>query len=206
VKRPLVFAIAALVVLAGAGAVSQVILPSHTASRIEDRLTTGGGSAAVSIDATPAARLLVGDGDRITVRGTGLNLDLAEDPEVFERLDGFDDVEVRLDDFRAGPFEVASFDLTRSGSAPYRVVSTSATTGRDLLAYGTSRLGLPGGPLLGYVTGRLPDANRPIPIELDMELDSEDGRVVVVSGGGTVAGLPTGPLAQLITEAIVVRL
>ena len=205
-KRPLLIAIAALVMLAGAGAVSEAVLPPLTASQTEDRLTSGGGTAAVSVDAFPAARLLLGDGDRITVRGTGLDLDLAEDPEVFERLDGFDDVEVRLDDFRAGPFEVASFELTRSGPAPYRVVSTSATTGRDLLAYGTSRLGLPGGPLLGYVSGRVPDANRPIPVELDMELESEDGRVVVVSGGGTVAGLPTGPLAQLITEAIVVRL
>ena len=28
----------------------------------------------------------------------------------------------------------------------------------------------------------------------------------VVSGGGTVAGLPTGPLAELLTNAIVVQL
>jgi len=35
---------------------------------------------------------------------------------------------------------------------------------------------------------------------------SEDGRVRVVSGGGTVAGFETGPLAQLITSAIVVQL
>ena len=39
-----------------------------------------------------------------------------------------------------------------------------------------------------------------------MELRSDGGRVVVVSGGGTVAGFPTGPLAELITSAIVVRL
>ncbi len=39
-----------------------------------------------------------------------------------------------------------------------------------------------------------------------MELTSADGRLDVVSGGGTVAGIPTGPLAQLITSAIVVRI
>ena len=39
-----------------------------------------------------------------------------------------------------------------------------------------------------------------------MELTSDDGRVRVVSGGGTVAGVPTGPLAELLTSAIVVQL
>ena len=39
-----------------------------------------------------------------------------------------------------------------------------------------------------------------------MELQSDGGRVVVVAGGGTVAGIPTGPLAELITEAIAIRL
>jgi hypothetical protein len=48
--------------------------------------------------------------------------------------------------------------------------------------------------------------NRPIPIDLRMALRSDGGRAVVVSGGGTVAGIPTGPLAELITAAISVRL
>ena len=39
-----------------------------------------------------------------------------------------------------------------------------------------------------------------------MELTSEDGRVQVVSGGGTLAGFDTGPLAELVTSAIVVQL
>ena len=48
--------------------------------------------------------------------------------------------------------------------------------------------------------------DQPIPVALDVELESERGRVVIVSGGGTVAGYPTGPLAELITSAVVVRL
>lgn len=196
-----------LAILVAAGAISQLVLPPLTESRIEDRLTSGGGSALVSVEALPAARLLVGDGDRITVQGSGLDLDLArEEPEVFERLDGFDDVEVTLDDFSAGPFAVGRFELTRSGSAPYRLASSARTTGADLVAYGVARLGLPGAPLLGFLGGRVPEADRPIPIKLNMELESEGGRVVVTSGGGTVTGIPTGPLAQLLTEAIVVRL
>ena len=39
-----------------------------------------------------------------------------------------------------------------------------------------------------------------------MELTSDDGRITVTSGGGSVAGFPTGPLAELITRAIVVQL
>ena len=50
------------------------------------------------------------------------------------------------------------------------------------------------------------ESEEPIPIELDMELASEDGRLRVVSGSGTVAGMPTGPLAELLSSAIVVRI
>jgi hypothetical protein len=37
-------------------------------------------------------------------------------------------------------------------------------------------------------------------------MESDDGRIRVTEGGGTVAGVATGPLAELITAAIVVRL
>ena len=200
----LALGIPALVILVGA--IGQLVLPPLTAGRMEDRLTEGGGSATVSTEAFPAARLLFGDGDRIEVRGSGLDLELAEESDAFERLDEFDDVDVRLDSSRAGPLEVDSFELSRSGSAPYRLASAARTTAQDLVGFGADRLDLPGSLLLGYLGGRLPRANREIPIHLDMELRSEDGRVVVISGGGSVAGFPTGPLAQLLTEAIVVRL
>ncbi|MET0128585.1 MAG: hypothetical protein ABW249_08345, partial [Solirubrobacterales bacterium] len=45
-----------------------------------------------------------------------------------------------------------------------------------------------------------------VPIDLEMQLTSDDGRVLVTSGDGTVGGLPAGPLAELLTAAIVVRL
>ena len=37
-------------------------------------------------------------------------------------------------------------------------------------------------------------------------MTSDGGRIEVIDGGGTVAGLPTGPLAELITSAIVIQL
>jgi hypothetical protein len=190
------------VVLIGA----QLVAPGVGEGRIEDRLTENGGAAAVDLSATPAVRLLWGDGDGIEVRGSQLDLDLSENPEVFDRLDGFGNVDVSLSDFRAGPFDVASFALVRDGDEPYAVRSVSSTTTAELVEFGVDSLGLPGGGLLGLFAGGAPGADRPIPIRLNMEMESDDGRVRVVSGGGTVAGYPTGPLAELITSAIVVRL
>jgi hypothetical protein len=198
--------IVVLLLLALAG-ISQLVIPPVAEHRIEDRLTDGGGSAQVSLQAFPAARLLFGDGSKLSVTGSGLNLGLQQQSNVFDKLDGFDRVDVNLTGFHAGPFAVASFDLERPApSATYHLVSSSRTTPGDLASYGAARLGLPGGPLLRFFTDQAFGSSRQIPIDLDMELRSDDGRVVVVSGGGTVAGYPTGPLAELITSTIAVRL
>lgn len=201
--KVVLIAFAVLVVLAVA---SQFVIPPVAENRVEDRLTSGGGSADVSLDAFPAVRLLFGDGDRIEVRGNGLDLDLERETNIFDNLDGFDEVDVSLADYRAGPFQVRTFELTRDGpEATYDLVLAGSATPADIAAYGADRLGLVGGPLLGAIAAQLA-GKRPVPIDLDMQLRSEDGRVVVESGGGTVAGLPAGLLAQVITSAIVVRL
>ncbi len=200
--------VAAALVLGVLAVASELIIPPVAEHRIEDRLTDGGGTAQVSVSAFPAARLLWGDGDRISVTGSGLDLPLdSANGTVFDKLDGFDRVDVSLSDFRAGPFAVAGFDLARSGaSAPYHLVSEARTTPGALASYGASRLGLPGSGLLGQFAERAFGSDESIPVRLDMSLTSDGGRLVVVSGGGTVAGYPTGPLAELITEAIAVRL
>jgi hypothetical protein len=203
VGKVVLIALAVLVVLAVA---SQFVIPPVAENRVEDRLTSGGGSADVSVDAFPAVRLLFGDGDRIEVRGNGLDLDLERETNIFDNLDGFDEVDISLADYRAGPFQIRTFQLTRDGpEATYDLVLVGSATPADIAAYGADRLGLVGGPLLGAIAARLA-GKRPVPIDLDMQLRSEDGRVVVESGGGTVAGLPAGLLAQVITSAIVVRL
>jgi hypothetical protein len=188
-------------------AASQLVIPSLVEHRLEGRLTDGGGSADVSVSAFPAARLLFGGGERISVTGSGLDLTLpGPGGGVFDKLDGFDRVEVRLRDFHTGPLSVSSFELTKDGgSAAYRLAARSDTKPAQIAAYGAARLGVPGAPLLGFVTQNAL-GDRSIPVALDMDLESEDGRIVVVSGGGTVNGYPTGPLAELITSAIVVRL
>jgi hypothetical protein len=196
-----------VVVLLALLGISQLVIPPIVEHRIQDRLTAGGGSADVSVSAFPAARLLFGDGSRITVTGNGLDLTAqGQSGTVFSHLDGYDTVAVSLDHFRAGPFQLASFELTRPGpAAPYHLVTRGRTTPTDLASFGASRLGLPGGPLLSYFGNQLLGRNF-IPIRLDMSVQSDGGRIVVTSGTGTIAGLPTGPLAELITSVVVVQL
>ena len=201
--RWLLGAAIAIVVLLG---VSQLVIPPLVEHHIEGRLTEGGGTADVSVSAFPAVRLLFGDGKRVTVTGNGLDVGLEQRTDVLDSLDGFDQVNLNIRDFRAGPFSVTSFELTRDGpSAPYHLVSRGRTTPAAITSYGASRLGVPGGPLLGFFT-RQALGSRPLPIALNMDLKSDGGSVVVVSGGGTVAGIPTGPLAELITSAIAVHI
>lgn len=197
-----VAAIAVLVLVA-----TQVLIPILGERRVEGRLTENGGSAEVELSAVPALRLLFGDGARFQVSASGLDLDLDRGERVFDRLDGFGAVDVSIVDSRAGPFQVASFELTRDAPAPYHLLTDATSSPSALADFGMDALGLPGGSTLGTIFDRLflpRDAK--LPVKLDMRLASADGRIRVVSGGGTVAGFPAGPLAALITAAIVVRL
>lgn len=186
---------------------SQVLVPSLGERAVEDRLTGGGGAAEVTLGAVPAMRLLFGDGERLEISGRDLDLELDEENAVFDRLDGFSIVEISIADSTAGPFELERFELRRDGSGPYRLVSSGSTTAAGLAETGLESVELPGESVFDVILDQLFGAtDASLPIELDMELTSEDGRLQVVSGGGTVAGLPTGPLAQLITSAIVVQI
>jgi hypothetical protein len=198
--------ILALVLLALLG-ISQLVIPVIVEHAAEDRLTAAGGSADVSMSAFPAARLLFGDGHRIAITGSGLDLSSeTASGDVFSHLDGYDEVAIDLESFRAGPFKLARFDLGREApEAPYHLVVRGRTTPTDLASYAAERADLPGGPLLGYLGNQFLE-NDAIPLHLDMELESEDGRVVVTGGTGTVAGIPTGPLAELITAFVAVKI
>ncbi len=199
------WAIGIAVALLALGVASQLLVPGIASDRVEDRLTDRGGEADVSVSAFPALRLLFDDGSRFEAQASGLDLELSQQTEALDRLDGFDDVNVWIDDFDAGPFRVSSFALVRDGDGPYHLVSRSRASPADMVDFGVSELGLPGSGLLGGIAEQAL-GDRPLPIDLDMELTSNDGEIAVVSGGGTVAGLPTGVLGELITEAIVSQL
>lgn len=186
---------------------AQVLVPSLGERQIESRLTEGGGSAEVTLGAFPAPRLLFSDGERFEVEASGLRLDVDESVGVFDRLDGFGIVDVSIADSTAGPFELESFTLTRDGSGPYRLVSRGTASPTALADYGFERYQLPGEGLIDALLDPfLDEADVPLPVDLDMELTSDEGRIQVVAGGGTVAGISMGPLAELLTSAIVVRL
>lgn len=189
---------------------SQILIPNLGERRLEDRLTGDGGQAEATMGAFPAARLLFSDGERFELDARDLDLDLDREPggSVLERLDGFAMVEITIEDSRAGPFELESFELSRDHDGPYRLLSSGETTATALADYGLEAVEVPGESLADLILGELlgEDAEGAVPVELDLELRSEGGGVEVVSGDGAVAGFETGPLAELLTKGIVVQL
>jgi hypothetical protein len=204
VRKLLIGVAAALVVALLA---IQLILPGRVASDIETRLTEGGGEASAEVEALPALRLLWADGDRIEVTGADLELQVEDDVEVMDRLDGFDQVDVALERVQAGPFDVESFELRRQGDGAYTLRSDATTSGTDLLEFGAQELGPIGGSVAGFLSEQAPDeADEEVAVALDAQLVSEDGRIAITEGGGTVEGYDVGPLAEIITAAVVSRL
>jgi hypothetical protein len=201
------WALIAASVFVFAAVAAQVLIPNLGEREVEDRLTAGGGSAQVTLGAFPAARLLFSDGERFEVEARELDLDLASQADVFERLDGFGVVDVSIADFTAGPFELDSFTLTRDGEGPYRLVSHGRASPQALAEYGFDRFEVPGEGLVETLLDPfLEEANVPVPLDLDMQLLSDGERVHVIEGDGSVAGFSMGPLAELLASAIVVRL
>lgn len=198
-------AIAGITVFAGVAL--QIILPELGERRVESRLTTGGGTAEVRLGAVPALRLLFSDGERFEVVASDLDLELDQREGVFDRLDGFGAVDVSIADSTAGPFRLDTFRLTRDDDQPYSFSASGETSATDLAEFGIDSFELPGESLLDMlVEPLLGEENLIVPIDLAMELTSDEGRIRVVGGGGTVGGVPAGPLAELITAAIVVQL
>ncbi|HEX6115750.1 MAG TPA: hypothetical protein VFY99_01530 [Solirubrobacterales bacterium] len=201
----IVVAVAGLAVLALVAL--QLFLPGRVASDIEGRLTEGGGEASADVEALPAVRLLWSDGDRIEVSGSDLVLQVEDDVEVLDRLDGFDQVDVSLERVEAGPFQVETFELRRAGEGAYTMRSDATASGTELLEFGADELGPLGGPIAGFLGERAPDEVKgEFAVELDAQLVSDGGRIEITEGGGTVAGYDVGPFAELITAAVVSRL
>lgn len=186
-------------------ALSQFVLPPLAEREVRDRIEANGGKATVDVSAFPAARLLFGDGDELRVRGSGIAVDLQEQAGVLDRLDGFDSVDIRLTEVTVEPLDVDSFELSRTDSGDtYRVHVTGATSPRDVAAFLGSRAGGPLGGLLGDLAAdTLPgDSEANVPVDIMARVASIDGEVEVTSASGSVAGVPAGPLAELVVEAV----
>jgi hypothetical protein len=190
---------------------SQLFVPAYLEHRAEKRLTAKGGHADVQIDALPAMRLLWSDGSKITVRGEGLHVDLLhgqESRQVFDELDRFERADVRFTRMSAGPFAVRTVTLSRRHSdEPYSIVISASVTGRALSTYAGDQLAGSFGGLVGRLaSGVVPFSSEPIPVEVDADIKSRDGRPEIVHVDGSVLGISAGPLAGAIATAIADRL
>lgn len=183
---------------------SQLLLPPYVENKLEGRLTEHGGTAKVDLDAIPALRLLFGHGSRVDIRAQGLSVDLEDQQEdVFKQLDRFGDATVYVRDSRAGPFDVDGFFLSRRGDHQYQMVLQAKAAPADVARYAGSKLGGGfGGALAGLVAGTLANAGKAVPVNARVVIDTTSGTPRALSAEGEVGGLPAGPLAQIVANAL----
>lgn len=189
--------------------VSQLVLPPIVARVIEHRLTRDGGSAHVSLSAFPALRLVFKHGDSITVTGNNITVPLGTGRQhVLGKLDGFDSAHIHLTDVTSGPFHTSSFRLDKGGGeSAYDLAVRASFTPSALAAYLGSTVGGGLGGLFGGIAGGLvPGGTQPVPVVVNVRLESDSGEPRVVSGAGTVAGVPMGPVLEAVVAGVVARL
>lgn len=183
---------------------SQFALPAYYEHRAADRLTTHGGTAHVHVSVFPALRLLFGRAGKLTVEASNLSVDLEDnEQDVFKRLDDFKQVTVDVTSSRAGPFTISGFRVRSAGDHEYAVAITGDGNAADVARYAGDRLG--GGfgqALAGLAASALGGFTRPIPFDARMYIGTKSGFPVASDVVGSVAGLPAGPLAQVVANAL----
>jgi hypothetical protein len=200
----------AIVVL---GAVTQLVIPGFVERQIESNLEEegGGGVATVNASAFPAVRLLWGSGDKFEVEGRNLEINLdkrTDDP--LGRLQDFDEVDIDLEDLTAGPVDVQAFSLIkRDGDTSYYLRMDAETTPVALAeAVGGEVGGELGSLIAGAATSALPDGGMTtVPIDIEAQVNRADGGAVDVDiADAEIAGVPTGPFAEVMVQAVLERL
>jgi len=183
---------------------SQFLLPPYFEHRAADRITEHGGTADVNLSAFPALGLLFGRGGELDVTARGLSVDLDPDQtDAFQQLDDFSEVSILVLDSRAGPFTITRFTVRRVADQVYNVSVAGDGTAGDVARYAGSRLG--GGlgqALAGLATSALGGFDRPIPFDASMQIVTASGTPEARNVTGAVAGLPAGPLAEVVANAL----
>jgi hypothetical protein len=184
---------------------SQFVIPPFAEDKVADRVTEHGGEATVDLKAVPAVRLLFGHGSKLDLKAHSLSVDLeADQQEVFDQLDDFGDVDIDIRDSRAGPFTVAAFRVRKAADRIYDVAIAGDGTAGDVARYAGGRLG--GGfgqALAGLAASALGGFDRPIPFDATMQIVTQDGATPAARDvRGQVDGLPAGPLAQVVANAL----
>ena len=200
-----------LLVLLG---VTQLVIPGFVERHVESNLEERGGDAGeavVDVKAFPAVRLLWGSGDRMEVRGRGLQIDLAkrtDDP--LGQLDGFDEVDIDLTDLTAGPVDVQAFSLVKNEDDTSYYLRMEAETTPTSIAESVG--GQLGGELGSAIAGAASDAllgggEVDVPIDVEGQVSRGDGGTLDVDAvEASVAGVPAGPFAEAMVQSVLERL
>lgn len=195
------------------GAVTQLVIPGFVERKIESNLEerSNGGEAVADVKAFPAVRLLWGSGDRLEVRGRGLEIDLAkrtDDP--LGQIDGFDEVDIDLTDLIAGPVDVQAFSLVKNEDDTSYYLRMEAETTPTSLAESVG--GTLGGDLGSAIAGAASDAllgggEVDVPIDVEAQVSRGNGGTLDVDAAqASVAGVPTGPFAEAMVQAVLENL
>lgn len=195
------------------GAVTQLVIPGFVERKIESNLEerSDGGEAVADVKAFPAVRLLWGSGDRLEVRGRGLEIDLAkrtDDP--LGQIDGFDEVDIDLTDLIAGPVDVQAFSLVKNEDDTSYYLRMEAETTPTSLAESVG--GTLGGDLGSAIAGAASDAllgggEVDVPIDVEAQVSRGNGGALDVDAAqASVAGVPTGPFAEAMVQAVLENL
>ena len=81
------------------------------------------------------------------------------------------------------------------------------TPGELARELGTTAAGPLGGLIGDLAADLLPGGGTTeVPVRVDASLDSSDGRIEVVDANGSVAGVPAGPLAEVVLGSVLDRL
>lgn len=200
-----------LLVLLG---VTQLVIPGFVERKVESNLEERGGDAGeavVDVKAFPAVRLLWGSGDRMEVRGRGLQIDLqqrTDDP--LGQLDGFDEVDIDLTDLTAGPVDVQAFSLVKNSDDTSYYLRMEAETTPNSIAESVG--GQLGGDLGSAIAGAASDVllgggEVDVPIDVEGQVSRGDGGTLDVDAvEASVAGVPAGPFAEAMVQSVLERL
>ena len=183
---------------------SQFLLPPFLEGQVADRITAHGGSAKVDLAAVPAVRLLTGHGRKLDIQAHGLSVDPGQNQkDVFGHLDDFTNVNVFITASRAGPLTINRFTVVKNGGSRYEVTITGTGNAGDIARYAGGALG--GGlgeALAGLAASAIQGFGREIPFNAQMTIDTSSGQPVASDVVGSVDGLPAGPLAQVVANAL----
>ena len=198
------FALRLAIVLVALLVASQFVIPPLVSRQVANDLAAHGGHADVHLSAFPALRLLFGHGQKLTIDAKQLSVDLGQNQDdVFKQLDHFSKVDITVTGSRAGPFSIRAFRIVRVASHEYDLGVAGDGTAGDIARYAGDRLaGSFGQALAGLAASSLGAFDRPIPFDSTMRIDTATSPPRALDVTGDVAGLPAGPLAEIVANAL----